>query len=487
MSHCIFLWILMLSLGGAPEAGVYRDYAVMRLRATNTVSGRPVLPEQVFDLCGHASWEFFHRLQDDFFDLSQTIIRAGTEEDFHRLLSDRQAVVRCAGLLALAQVKGRAAVPTIRSFLSDTGEIKYLPEGGFVVRMGRFEYLGGDLCGLPTTVGHFAWRLLLNANDLQQSDGLRPLLTDSERIALEIELLAADSWVDARPYALAHLPTVIRDGTLVLDLAVLRAHAPTLKDYQIIKGIGRLKPSSAQRDFLIACLQDNALDGSARLAAGSALTRHTDDMSLRALQNASVYLNALDEQHWGDRFLDTVQVRKAHEVNVEPLIVEAAWQDLTFRGSVSRIFAAYGLPQDEDQDKSVLLAKRTWQTPEEIHDRLVTACTCRHPLALGDLLEGRDLCAYYAAPDVWRAAGNSLVEISRWLKDYSKPWSTYADSAFLLVSYVAEERRRVWPPRILADAQRDEIEKNLAQVDGERQQMGKPPQSAAGMDGGSGR
>jgi hypothetical protein len=383
----------------------------------------------------------------DFFCLSQAMIRVGREEDFHRLLSDEQPIVRCAGLLGLAQMQGRRAMPAIRSYLYDTGKIDYQREG--------------DIWIINAPVGYFAWNLLLNANHLVRPGLPAPLLTDSERIGLEIEFFAADSlMVGVLHYAPEHLGPIVRDGTLPLQMATLRAYAPTLEDYRIIKGLGRLKPSGKQRDFLVACLRDSTLDANARLAAGSALTRHADDVSSDALRRECNALNALDERRWGDQFVKTMDARKVHERNMEPLTVERAWD----HEKLIRILPL--LKRADEEDNGPLLAKRTWQRLEEVKDRVIVACTCRHPLALSNLLEIRNTLIHHDV-DIHRAWVNSLIEISRNLQDYDQPWSTYADSASLLAAHVAGERRTEFPGRRhLTDTECDEIEKNIAETCG---------------------
>ena len=74
--------------GQSPDAERDWDDLVAELRSLDCVSGFAV---------GYAG------APGEFFMLSKPIIRAGAEEGFRRLLTDEHAVVRCMGLLALAQ------------------------------------------------------------------------------------------------------------------------------------------------------------------------------------------------------------------------------------------------------------------------------------------------------------------------------------------------------------------------------------------------
>lgn len=339
------------------------------------------------------------------FDLYKTMIRSGDSRKFAELVKDKHPVVRCVGLLAMAQTTGKEAIPILRNHLPDRARVRY--EAYDII--------------WAMTVGEFALQLLDDANCLVlgEQHTRAPLLSDSEWSGLRIEVLADDSAT-----AVFELLREMRPITMKLDLSTLRQRTPSLKDFQIIKGIGRLKSSDDQRKFLVDCLHTSGLDSAAKLAAASALTLRADEASFQAIRMEQDVLNRINEQRWGDRFVETLNTRRAHQRNMESI-----------RGK--------GRQEQESRKDKVLLA-----------------FTCNHPLALDDFLDNPAPVVIGDHTDIRDALANSLVVISRNIEDYSQPWNTYSNAAYKLDTFVQSDRRH-GRNGLLTDNEHAEIERNI--------------------------
>lgn len=367
MGSSILLLVLWTPLATAettiPESETPWESLVMCLRSLDMVGG---------EACGATAEPA------EFFTLSQMLIASGTEGQFEELLKDDSAVVRCMGLTGLAQMGGRKHAGTIRSYLNDCGLIWYMP---------------GRCLMTQTTVGAFATDLLFtNGRALGYSDPLVPLVPEEERVGLCLEILAADSAVLSQPQASWQLQQDVKAGKVHLRLAALREAATSLQEFEIIKAVGRLPRSKAQRDFLRGCLASNSVDEQGKLAAASALTRHTDDATVQALQRKRDVLNRLGERPWGDEFVATSEAMKAHEKDI-------------------RVFRPFAKRRKED---------------------LVAAVTSTHPLALSTLRKQTPAMYGPDNRDFRQAWATSLVAISQRVGDFMQPWNTYANSAFEL-------------------------------------------------------
>jgi hypothetical protein len=344
----------------------------------------------------------------EFFTLSQSIIPMGKEDDFLKLLTDAQPAARCMGLLAIAKTSNEKGVAILRSRLFDRGVIEYQPVG---CMFGH------------TTVGGFARELLFNINILDYPKRPKPLLSRRELTGVDVEVLASDSAMAVHDDAERDLAKLVEGRLLGFRLPSLRRYAPSLKDSQIIKGIGRLKPSVAQRDFLLACLRAGDLDIDGRLAAASALTHHVDDQSFQALQEQLKTLNQIGGQPWGGQFIETLNVRRACEKSIQPVPArESAYRSEVFR-------------------------------------RVVTiGSTSRHPLVLDYLLDWSRMPDLSRDADHRSAWASALIGISRNLRDFNQPWNTYADAAFKLDNFVQLDRKpERW--RTLTESECVEIER----------------------------
>jgi hypothetical protein len=339
------------------------------------------------------------------FELYKTVIRCGDSRKFAELLKDKHPVVRCVGLLAMAQTTGKEAIPILRNHLSDRARVRYQ----------AYDIISA------MTVGEFALLLLDDANCLVlgEQHTRTPLLSDSEWGSLKIEVLADDSATAA-----FELLREMRPIKVKLDLSTLRQQTSSLKDYQVIKAVGRLTPSDDHKKFLVDCLHTTGLDSAAKLAAASALTLRADEASFQAIRMEQDVLNRIDEQRWGDRFIETLNTRRAHERNMESV-----------RG-------------------------KKWQEQESMKDKVLLAFTCNHPLALDDFLDNPAPVVIRDHTDMRDALANSLIAISENIKGYNQPWNTYSNTAYKLDAFVQSDRRSR-RNGLLTDNECAEIEKNI--------------------------
>ena len=135
------------------------------------------------------------------------------------------------------------------------------------------------------------------------------------------------------------------------------------------------------------------------------LTLRADEASFRAIRMEQDALNRIDEQRWGDRFIETLNTRRAHERNMESV-----------RGKM-------------------------WQEQESMKDKVLLAFTCSHPLALDDFLDNPAPVVIRDHADMRDALANSLIAISKNIEGYNQPWNAYSNAAYKLDAFVQSDRR----------------------------------------------
>jgi hypothetical protein len=345
-----------------------------------------------------------------FFQLSKIMIRTGAEADFRKLLAHDEPVVRCMGLLALTQVNGPSSIATLKASVDDRGVIVYQPAGCSARR---------------TTVGAFARKLLFNTRDLEDPVLPTPLLSERELIALDFGILAKDSTTGMHDEAARELIRTIEAGTIPLRRIVLKELLPHLREYEIIKAVGRLGPGLKRRLFLIECLHDKTLDLDSRLAAASALTRNTDSESFPAIEQELSSLNQTGRSQYGSDLVKTLNTRKRHEKNMEPIRAETTWRGM-----------------------------------EKIRDEILIAFSVSHPLALDDLLRSLGLRIVWDHPDVRETLAKSFLAMSRNLQDCQQAWNTYSNTPYKLEALVRSDRQSE-RDHVFTDSERAEIDKNI--------------------------
>lgn len=325
--------------------------------------------------------------------LYETVIAQGDRERFLRLVQDEYPVVRCVGLLALARTEGAEAVPTLRAHLCDRDIVRYL------------------VCDIYSamTVGQFALDLLHDPNCLvcDHRPIRSPLLPETELPGLYLSILAGHATVSVHDSAARNLNRLLGQRKVALDLAILPQMAPSLTDWQIVKAIGRIKLSDTSRNFVIGCAQMDGLSPQARLAAASALTRHTDVECARALRVSREALNQIAGTPWGDVFVETLNARRTHEENM-----------------------------------TLIRKMRSRREQESMKDHIIRTFTCDHPLATDDLLSVPAPVIVREYADGREALANSLIAISVNLDRFSQSWNTYADTAFKLDQFLRDQRMR---------------------------------------------
>jgi len=333
--------------------------------------------------------------------LSKIFIEKGAEHDFLKMSMDEDPVVRCMGLLCLAQYD--ESTYTLNQHLTDTSLINYCPGGCSVS---------------PITVGNFVRKLLSNVNDLDYRSPRLPIISRGALIALDIELLAKDSTSSFHVESARSLSSLFDAKETLPSLSHLEAH-------QLIKAIGRLGVSPKQRTFLVYCVQNEDLAQASRLAAASALTRDANETVLSVIRSERTNLNNMTQGNWGDFLLETLQSRISHEKSMQ------------------------------------VVRELNWQREEHLDDRIVKAFSNSHPLALPDLTNDRFLRLGPHHNRICNIIGASLVEMSENLEKFNQPWNTYSDTAYAL-SFIMNVRKgnRLFD-RIFTQARRSQIEKNI--------------------------
>ena len=347
-----------------------------------------------------------------FFRLSKQIIDAGKEADFHKLLADERPVVRCMGLLVLAQTKGEEAIPVLKAQLADQGRIDYAPGGCFLRHI---------------TVAGFARELLHDPDHLEPPGAPpMPLLSRRELLGVDLVILARVPTIRRFDKSAAALTKAVEASKRVPGVRFFRRLCPSLAGYEIVRTFGRLRYSKAKEDFLLRCLRDETLDSQSRLAAASALTRQANDVTSRVMQEQRDALNGLDDQKPGDRLLETMTTREAYERRMAPLRDHRDWREMD----------------------------------QETTSKVIAAFTCDHPLALDDLLLRLKAPIVQRDPNVRRTFANSLIAIAQHISAHNQPWNTYSDSAFKM-AMLLESERHAQSSRVLTEEERAEIERHL--------------------------
>jgi hypothetical protein len=256
-----------------------------------------------------------------------------------------------------------------------------------------------------------------------------PLMSERKLLGVDLEILARVPTIGRFDRSVAALSRAMKASRRVPTVRYFRRLCPSVAGHEIVRVLGRLPSSETQQSFLITSLRDEELDAQTRLAAASALTRHTSEAAVRAIEAHRQMLNGLTEGRLGDRFLETMRLRTKYERNMQPLREPEIWRQL--------------------------------EPPNS--DRLIAAFTCRHPLALDDLLRRLGATTVERDPDIRRTFADSLIAISRNASQHSQPWSTYFDTAFRVARRISWERR-AGSRRTLSEHECHQIEQNIKAV-----------------------
>lgn len=376
-------------LGDFASAGESLEAEINKLKTIDHVTGNAV---------------YMSGTPGDFFILSKVFIQKGTEKDFLKMAEDENPVVRCMGLLCLAQNK--QSLNVLKEHIADRDIVHYCPGGCMVGRI---------------TVGGFVRELFNNANHLEYRAPKLPLLSKEELIGLDIEILSKDSTTSFHSNSeRAILNAWIKEKTPI--------SLPKLEVHQIIKAIGRLEVSPERRQFLASYIKDETLDDISRLAAASALTRDASETALSIIQGQRIYLNSIGQENWGDRFIETLRKRMSHEKLMK-----------------------------------VVRAKHPRTEIGEVDDIVIKALSNSHPLALPDLTNDTYL-RLKPSDVISKIAWNSLVEMSKNLEEFNQPWNTYSDTAYILDYMMIVREGDLTFDRVFTEERRRELEKNIKEA-----------------------
>jgi hypothetical protein len=344
-----------------------------------------------------------------FFNLSKIFLQKGKEEEFLKLTTDENPVVRSMGLLCLAQNK--KSIQVLKEHLSDQDIIEYQPLGCIISR---------------TTIGQFTRNLLHNANHLEFNSPSLPVLSTKKMVGLDIEILAKDSTSNIHDDSRKALSNAFAEWKTSLTLSKLIEYAPDLETYQIIKAIGRLELCPDHRRFLIYVARNKDFDDKSRLAAFSALTRSKNEHLFILFERETDYLNSIEGGNWGDHFLDTFQNRVFYEKLIRP---------------------------NPEEFKRL--------HTEEMKDEALRAFSNSHPLTLPDLRNRFIIRIALNDENGRKAVKKWLIDMSKKLEKYNQPWNTYSDTPYVLRSIVESLKEDRDFKQMFTEAERLELEKNI--------------------------
>jgi hypothetical protein len=311
-----------------------------------------------------------------FFALARELLAQPDAVSARDLLADASPVARAMGLYLLVRTKGKDALPDLRAHLPDRT---------------RFVIFPGGCCGWPTSVGGFARALARNRRFLEMEEP-EPLADAETLLGLDLAVLADDRAANQHDTVRLDLDRGAPAAPRVLRLADLRRAGAGLSDLRIVKAAGRMTPSPESRALLVACLDDATLDGDARLAAASGLTRDPHPDAAAAIRRARAFLDAAAGKPTTERLLATIEARRAHEERWKPI-----------------------------------RAVRTWKEQEALGARTREALSADRPLAIPDLV--RALGRPGGHRDV---AVASVFRIAARLGETSAAWDTDSEAAHLL-------------------------------------------------------
>jgi len=209
----------------------------------------------------------FHRLY--------TLLKLKEDEFLIRgLLADERPIFRAMGLVLFVDRERADAIPALRERVTDRGTIDVFPRG---------------CVGTRTTVGGLARSLLGNANFIADYDRKLPLLSTSELLALDLDIVIRNDTGPIHEPAASDLRRAIGEKRLALDLTALRKLSPKRTDTNLVRGIGRLVRwgTFAVNEDVVAFLAKVAADDvhhdHVRLAAASGIARSTTEKARKAL------------------------------------------------------------------------------------------------------------------------------------------------------------------------------------------------------------
>ncbi len=285
--------------------------------------------------------------REEFHALSEIVIREGNGEVFSKLLDNDAPTARAMGLLCFAKTDRSEAVDILKAHLRDRGAFDYEYYGGYSQGYGDYEADYGwpeddqddGASGHESyhdTIGNFVRRLLKDTDGFFY--GPSPLLSPEDMLQLDLEILMDDTATAFHHEAIFSIVWANEEGKVSLDSQTLRRLSAE-PFYQTVKAVGRigcqyegtpecvtgeLFPKRQQltqqvKQFLIQQLNDSELDANSRLAAASALTRGSSSEIVQVLRWNEGFLNGLNDQASGTRFLATLEKRAKYDTHLADL------------------------------------------------------------------------------------------------------------------------------------------------------------------------
>jgi len=305
---------------------------------------------------------------------------------FEALLAEKSPVAKALGLYGLVQMRGERAAQRVLAFLHARERFQYLPHG---------------CCGSTIPLGQFARTLLAESDPLRSKAKREPLVEPQRILSVDLRVLASNESVLVHRVSARALAAALKAKTFELTWPGLATLEHDLSFLELIRAVGRMSESSAQRAFLVAALRNRTLPPSFRLAAASALTRSSSGEAKKALEAHRNGLDKLSEHRLGTRFLD---IQRKHAAFLE------RWEP------IDRV--------------------KTWKGMEAIAEQVRVALKADHPFALERLIGTDGMSLLRSHPAVRSAHTKSLLDIARGLEDTSAMWNTWATAPYRLEAFL---------------------------------------------------
>jgi hypothetical protein len=275
--------------------------------------------------------------------------------------------------------------------------------------------------------GRLAWVLLRNVNFLHMDMPARPSVPRTEQMAIDLEILAADDMPHLRLNAASALEFRLATNELELSLPAFERMCPRLSRLQIVKAVGRIRPTpdtpraDRMRAFLTACLDDASLGTDCRLAACSALACDPSEQVDRVLEAHKDWLQECTDRDLFARFRED---RLAARLYGAALRANLEWD--AFAGGNTD--PPQGVKADAGAEE-----KRLTSAVARAEQGLFEFGHPLNPSELEHHLRGNFYCEKTSFPGFFPSLTPCYAEQAQWahavsarLADYAQPWDTFA-------------------------------------------------------------
>jgi hypothetical protein len=389
------LWEITQGLPNLKDVGGFAG-AVDRLRKLEGIAGYQVV---LYDYSG----------EGDFYWLSKALCREGTQEQFRSLVADPNPTVRAMGLVCIARTATtEVAGNVLRPYLRSRTKIN--------VRVLDHNQDFDE--------GRLAWVLLRNVNFLHMDMPARPSVPRTEQMAIDLEILAADDMPHLRLNAASALEFRLATNELDLSLPALEKMCPRLSRLQIVKAVGRIRPTPGKpwadrmRAFLTACLNNASLETDCRLAACSALACDPSEQVDRVIEA---------HKDWLEKCVDRDLFARFQEDRAAARLYGAALQACLRHAALRKDHP--GLQWNSPEDLKAETRADDTKLGDAILQASLRLLEFGHPLNPSEL--DHHLRSVYSTPDLSGPAyagqkARWAYAVSARLADYTQPWDTFA-------------------------------------------------------------